>query len=53
VGVGQGIGVTFFESDRAHVPGTQKPGFPLQFLGIAPQFLRDFRFNLARKKDSV
>jgi hypothetical protein len=30
------------------VPGTQKPGFPLQFLGIAPRFLRDFRSNPLR-----
>jgi hypothetical protein len=22
----------------------QKPGYPLQFLGLAPQVLRDFRF---------
>jgi hypothetical protein len=28
--------------------GTQKPGFPLQFLGITPQFLRYFRFNPLR-----
>jgi hypothetical protein len=41
---------TFFSVFIAHfcVPGTQKPGFSLQFLGIAPQFLRYFRFNPLR-----
>jgi hypothetical protein len=35
---------------RAHFfgPGPKKPGFPLQFLGIVSQFLRDFRFNPLR-----
>jgi hypothetical protein len=33
--------------------GTQKPGFPLQFLRIAPQFLRDFRCNPLRGKGLV
>jgi hypothetical protein len=46
----QGIGVYLCASTWAHfcVPGTQKPGFPLQFLGIVPQFLRYFRCNPLR-----